>query len=74
MSCCCHNRTDFLSSGKLIDHSGHPLDIVKLRHPATGESSMFLFSPKEDSIQEVLTFSENKRYVILIWVCIFCYS
>ncbi|XP_034238349.1 ribonuclease H2 subunit B isoform X2 [Thrips palmi] len=51
----------FLVKGKLIDHSGHPLDIVKLRHPATGESSMFLFSPKEESIQEVLTFSENKR-------------
>lgn len=51
----------FLVKGKLIDHSGHPLDIVKLRHPTTGESSMFLFGPKEDSIQEVLTFSDNKR-------------
>lgn len=36
-------------------------DIVTLRHPNTGESAVFLFSPANNSVQEVLTFNENKR-------------
>lgn len=40
--------------------SGTP-DIVTLRHPNTGESAVFLFSPANNSVQEVLTFNEGKR-------------
>jgi len=40
--------------------SGTP-DVVQLRHPQTGAPAMFLFSPGDNLIQEVLTFSENKR-------------
>lgn len=36
-------------------------DIVTLRHPNTGESAVFLFSPANNSVQEILTFNENKR-------------
>lgn len=36
-------------------------DIVTLRHPNTGESAIFLFSPANNSVQEVLTFNEGKR-------------
>ncbi|XP_065163031.1 ribonuclease H2 subunit B [Atheta coriaria] len=40
--------------------SGTP-DIVTLRHPNTGDTAIFLFSPANNSVQEVLTFSEGKR-------------
>ncbi|KAH1024425.1 hypothetical protein HUJ05_003910 [Dendroctonus ponderosae] len=40
--------------------SGTP-DIVTLRHPNTGESAVFLFSPVNNSVQEVLTLNEAKR-------------
>uniref|UniRef100_A0A1B6LCP7 Ribonuclease H2 subunit B n=4 Tax=Graphocephala atropunctata TaxID=36148 RepID=A0A1B6LCP7_9HEMI len=40
--------------------SGTP-DVVQLRHPQSGAPAMFLFSPGDSLIQEVLTFSENKR-------------
>lgn len=40
--------------------SGTP-DIVTLRHPNTGESAVFLFSPANNSVQEILTFNERKR-------------
>ncbi|CAH2010097.1 unnamed protein product [Acanthoscelides obtectus] len=40
--------------------SGTP-DIVTLRHPNTGEAAVFLFSPANNSVQEVLTFNEGKR-------------
>lgn len=36
-------------------------DIVTLRHPNTGESAVFLFSPANNSVQEVLTYNEAKR-------------
>ncbi|KAF4532940.1 hypothetical protein B566_EDAN000628 [Ephemera danica] len=36
-------------------------DMVKLRHPQTGSQAMFLFSADEGMVQEVLSFSENKR-------------
>ena len=35
--------------------------MVKLRHPATNQSAMFVFSPGDSTIQEVMTFDENKR-------------
>lgn len=36
-------------------------DIVTLRHPNTGESAVFLFSPANNSVQEILTYNEAKR-------------
>nr|CAD7577417.1 unnamed protein product [Timema californicum] len=36
-------------------------DVVQLRHPQTGAPAMFLFSPGDGMVQEVLTFSENRR-------------
>lgn len=37
------------------------MDIVKLRHPASGESAMFLFSQSNETVQELITLSEDKR-------------
>ncbi|XP_026278396.2 ribonuclease H2 subunit B isoform X1 [Frankliniella occidentalis] len=51
----------FLIKGDLVDQGGRPLDIVKLRHPASGETAMFLFSPNNETVQELITFSEDKR-------------
>lgn len=36
-------------------------DIVTLRHPNTGEAAVFLFSPANNSVQEILTLNEGKR-------------
>ena len=36
-------------------------DMVQLRHPQSGAPAMFLFSPGDGMVQEVLTFSENRR-------------
>lgn len=36
-------------------------DIVTLRHPNTGESAIFLFSPANNSVQEVLSYNEGKQ-------------
>lgn len=36
-------------------------DVVNLRHPSTGESAVFLFSPSNNSVQEVITFDGGRR-------------
>lgn len=60
------NSWVFLLKGEALElseqytGSGTP-DIVTLRHPNTGESAVFLFSPANNSVQEVLTFNEAKR-------------
>ncbi|CAH1110067.1 unnamed protein product [Psylliodes chrysocephalus] len=60
------NSWIFLLKGEALElsdqytGSGTP-DIVTLRHPNTGESAVFLFSPANNSVQEVLTFNEGKR-------------
>ncbi|KAF7269351.1 ribonuclease H2 subunit B [Rhynchophorus ferrugineus] len=60
------NSWVFLLKGEALElseqytGSGTP-DIVTLRHPNTGESAVFLFSPANNSVQEVLTFSDGKR-------------
>lgn len=36
-------------------------DMVTLKHPNTNQPAMFLFSPANNSVQEILTFSEAKR-------------
>lgn len=36
-------------------------NVVTLRHPASNLPALFLFSPGDSSVQEVLTFEENKR-------------
>nr|XP_022914180.1 ribonuclease H2 subunit B isoform X1 [Onthophagus taurus]XP_022914181.1 ribonuclease H2 subunit B isoform X2 [Onthophagus taurus] len=61
-----NNSWVFLLKGEALELSeqytgtGTP-DIVTLRHPNTGESAVFLFSPANNSVQEILTFSEGKR-------------
>ena len=56
----------FTFSGEALELSeqytgtGTP-DIVTLRHPNTGESAVFLFSPANNSVQEILTYNEAKR-------------
>ncbi|CAG9772019.1 unnamed protein product [Ceutorhynchus assimilis] len=60
------NSWVFLLKGETLElsdqytGSGTP-DIVTLRHPNTGESAVFLFSPANNSVQEVLTLNEAKR-------------
>ncbi|XP_071442508.1 ribonuclease H2 subunit B [Hetaerina americana] len=61
------NTWVFLLKGEAIDNSdgagqgGAATDVVQLRHPQTGTGASFLFSPGDGIVQEVLTFSENKR-------------
>ncbi|KAL3282431.1 hypothetical protein HHI36_005618 [Cryptolaemus montrouzieri] len=60
------NSWVFLLKGEALElsdqytGSGTP-DIVTLRHPNTGESAVFLFSPANNSVQEVLTFNDGRR-------------
>ncbi|XP_063224613.1 ribonuclease H2 subunit B [Bacillus rossius redtenbacheri] len=60
------NTWVFLVKGDALDvpegyaGTGTP-DVVQLRHPQTGQPAMFLFSPGDGMVQEVLTFSENRR-------------
>jgi len=60
------NTWVFLLKGEALEvpegfaGTGTP-DIVQLRHPQSGATAMFLFSPGDGIVQEVLTFSENRR-------------
>ncbi|XP_021942143.1 ribonuclease H2 subunit B-like [Zootermopsis nevadensis] len=60
------NTWVFLLKGEALEvpegfaGTGTP-DIVQLRHPQSGTPAMFLFSPGDGMVQEVLTFSENRR-------------
>ncbi|KAK0078998.1 hypothetical protein PV325_001865 [Microctonus aethiopoides] len=57
-----NNTWVFLMKGDGLDGSdGGSPDVVKLRHPATNQPAMFVFSPGDLTVQEVLTFDENKR-------------
>ncbi|GLG92871.1 Ribonuclease H2 subunit B [Gryllus bimaculatus] len=49
------------NSGDALDVPEGTPDIVQLRHPQSGNPAMFLFSPGDGMVQEVLTFSENRR-------------
>ncbi|XP_075235419.1 ribonuclease H2 subunit B [Lycorma delicatula] len=58
------NSWVFLVKGDSVDIGGDGSatpDVVQLRHPQSGAPAMFLFSPGDSLVQEVLTFSENKR-------------
>ncbi|XP_046393059.1 ribonuclease H2 subunit B [Ischnura elegans] len=61
------NTWVFLLKGEALDNpdgagqGGATTDVVQLRHPQTGAGASFLFSPGDGIVQEVLTFSENKR-------------
>jgi hypothetical protein len=64
---CVHSVVAFhFDSGEALEvpegfaGTGTP-DIVQLRHPQSGATAMFLFSPGDGMVQEVLTFSENRR-------------
>lgn len=56
----------FLYAGEVFEvpdqytGAGTP-DMVTLKHPNTNKPAMFLFSPANNSVQEILTFSEAKR-------------
>lgn len=60
------NTWVFLLKGEALEvpegfaGTGTP-DIVQLRHPQSGATALFLFSPGDGMVQEVLTFSENRR-------------
>ncbi|XP_012286767.1 ribonuclease H2 subunit B [Orussus abietinus] len=56
------NTWVFLMKGDGLDSKNGGLpDIVKLKHPASNQPAMFVFSPGDLTVQEVLTFDENKR-------------
>ncbi|XP_078036055.1 ribonuclease H2 subunit B [Augochlora pura] len=56
------NTWVFLMKGDgLSNTDGGIPDVIKLRHPATNQPAMFVFSPGNTTVQEVLTFDENKR-------------
>lgn len=55
------NTWVFLLKGDAVDLPEGTPDIVQLRHPQSGNPAMFLFSPGDGMVQEVLTFSENRR-------------
>ncbi|XP_057327799.1 ribonuclease H2 subunit B [Microplitis mediator] len=56
------NAWVFLMKGEGLEGSdGNIPDVVKLRHPASSQPAMFLFSPGDLTVQEVLTIDENKR-------------
>lgn len=52
----------YLFLGETLENvdGAHP-DIVKLRHPASNSAAMFVFTPGDSAVQEILTFDENKR-------------
>ncbi|XP_014213353.1 ribonuclease H2 subunit B [Copidosoma floridanum] len=56
------NTWIFLMKGDSLESTEgvHP-DMVKLRHPASNQTAMFVFSSGDATIQEVMTFDENKR-------------
>ncbi|XP_060811754.1 ribonuclease H2 subunit B [Bombus pascuorum] len=56
------NTWVFLMKGDSLNNTdGGVPDVIKLRHPATNQPAMFVFSPGNVTVQEVLTFDENKR-------------
>ncbi|KAK2580721.1 hypothetical protein KPH14_011349 [Odynerus spinipes] len=56
------NTWVFLMKGDGLESKDGSLpNVVKLRHPASSQPAMFVFSPGDLTIQEVLTFDENKR-------------
>ncbi|XP_067014299.1 ribonuclease H2 subunit B isoform X2 [Anabrus simplex] len=55
------NTWVFLLKGEALEVPEGTPDVVQLRHPQSGAPAMFLFSPGDGMVQEVLTFSENRR-------------
>ncbi|KAG7208629.1 hypothetical protein KM043_014836 [Ampulex compressa] len=56
------NTWVFLMKGDGLESTDGGLpDVVKLRHPVSNQPAMFVFSPGDLTVQEVLTFDENKR-------------
>lgn len=44
-----------------LDNSGGQSEIIKLRHPASDKPAIFVFSPGNLTVQEVLIFDEKKK-------------
>ncbi|KAL6434230.1 hypothetical protein ACFW04_005980 [Cataglyphis niger] len=61
----CHSSTNtwvFLMKRDSLDSSNvAQSEIVKLRHPASNKPTVFIFSPGNLTVQEVLIFDETKR-------------
>lgn len=56
------NTWVFLMKGDSLEgKDGNLPNVVKLRHPASSQPAMFVFSPGDLTVQEVLAFDENKR-------------
>lgn len=51
----------FLSGDNLDDTDDGQPEVVKLRHPASSKPAIFVFSPGNITVQEVLMFDESKR-------------
>ncbi|GAB1863531.1 Ribonuclease H2 subunit B [Camponotus japonicus] len=61
-SCSSTNTWVFLMKGNSLDSSNvAQSEAVKLRHPASNKPTVFVFSPGNITVQEVLIFDENKR-------------
>ncbi|XP_072767164.1 ribonuclease H2 subunit B [Anoplolepis gracilipes] len=60
-----HSSTNtwvFLMKGNSLDSlDAAQSEIVKLKHPASNKPTIFVFSPSNLTVQEVLIFDENKR-------------
>ncbi|XP_035731914.1 ribonuclease H2 subunit B-like [Vespa mandarinia] len=56
------NTWVFLMKGDGLEgKDGNLPNVVKLRHPASNQPAMFVFSPGDLMVQEVLAFDENRR-------------
>lgn len=55
------NTWVFLMKDGMENADGKQPDMVKLRHPSSNQPAMFVFGPGDTTIQEVMTFDENKR-------------
>lgn len=50
-----------ISGDNLDDTDDGQPEVVKLRHPASSKPAIFVFSPGNITVQEVLMFDESKR-------------
>ncbi|CAL1679991.1 unnamed protein product [Lasius platythorax] len=61
----CHSSTNtwvfLMKEDSLVSSNVAQSEIVKLRHPASNKPTVFVFSPDNLTVQEVLIFDENKR-------------
>jgi len=56
-----NDRWKCISENNLSNTSGGQSEIVKLRHPASDKSAIFVFGAGNLTVQEILIFDEKKR-------------